>query len=57
MKKSIKKMQLKKHSISNLNAKQATGGAITTTTTTIISLLCPTMIYVGEDLCWSPPQK
>ncbi|MEM6719827.1 MAG: hypothetical protein AAF611_10950 [Bacteroidota bacterium] len=57
MKKSSKKMQLKKRSISELNAKQVTGGAITTTTTTLISIFCPSMIYVGEDICWAPPQE
>lgn len=52
MKKSIKKMHLKKRSISRLNAKQATGGVAPTTTVTLITMFCPTMIYVGEDICW-----
>ncbi|MEM6719826.1 MAG: hypothetical protein AAF611_10945 [Bacteroidota bacterium] len=54
MKKSSKKMQLKKRSISRLNAKQATGGVgPISTVNTIISILCLTAIYAGEDLCLS----
>lgn len=45
-------MQLQKRSISKLNAKQTTGGVATTTTVTLITAFCPTMIYIGEDLCW-----
>ncbi|MGH1387070.1 hypothetical protein [Kordia sp.] len=45
MKKSSKKMELKKRSISELNAKEVNGGLF-------ISILCPTRIYIGEDLCW-----
>ena len=58
MKKNIKKIQLKKRSISKLNAKQATGGLPPTTiATTVVSILCLTAIYAGEDLCWSQPQR
>lgn len=49
MKKSSKKMELKKRSISKLNAKAVNGGL--PPTTSLISVFCPTMIYVGEDLC------
>jgi len=55
MKKSSKKMQLQKRSISKLNAKTVTGGAVTTTT--IVTVFCPSMIYIGEDLCWSPQEQ
>jgi hypothetical protein len=48
MKKSIKKIQLKKHSISVLNTKEVTGG---------ISSIPMSAIYNGEDNCVSIPQK
>ncbi len=54
MKKSVKKMQLKKRSISVLNAHEVKGGL---TTTSIISVLCVTKIHVGEDICFTQPQQ
>lgn len=53
MKKSVKKMQLKKHSISVLNAKEVTGGIISIQP----SFLCMSAIYNGEDNCVSLPVK
>ena len=50
MKKSSKKMELKKRSISELNARQLNGGL--PPTSSLISVLCPTRIYIGEDICW-----
>lgn len=55
MKKSVKKMQLKKRSISTLNANVVKGGL--PTTTSFISLMCPTKIYIGEDLCFTQQQR
>ncbi|WP_162200399.1 hypothetical protein [Kordia jejudonensis] len=55
MKKSVKKMQLKKRSISTLNASAVKGGTVGTTT--IVSVLCATKIYVGEDICFTQPQR
>mgnify|MGYP000226998985 CR=1 FL=1 len=54
MKKSVKKMQLKKRSISVLNAHEVKGGL---TTTSIISVLCVTKIHIGEDICFTQPQR
>ena len=51
MKRNVKKMQLKKRSISKLNAKEVTGGI--PPTTSLVSVLCPTRIYYGEDLCFT----
>jgi len=53
MKKSIKKMQLKKRSISKLNAKEITGGISSIRP----SFLCESAIYNGEDNCVSIPQR
>lgn len=54
MKKSIKKFELKKSTVSKLDKVQ--GGAFPTTS--FITVLCPTRIYIGEDLCWSDiPQQ
>ncbi|WP_298509718.1 hypothetical protein [uncultured Kordia sp.] len=55
MKKSMRKMQLKKRSISELNARQVNGGL--PPTTSLISAFCPTRIYVGEDLCLTMQQQ
>ncbi|WP_160130256.1 hypothetical protein [Kordia antarctica] len=55
MKKSLKKMQLKKHSISVLNADAAKGGLIPTTS--FASVLCKSAIYIGEDLCFTDQQQ
>jgi len=55
MKKSVKKMQLKKRSISTLNANVVKGGL--PETTTFISAICPTKIYIGEDICFTQPQR
>lgn len=50
MKKSLKKMQLKKRSISTLNASEVKGGI---TTTTLVSITCKSFIHQGEDNCVS----
>lgn len=55
MKKSVKKMQLKKRSISTLNANVVKGGL--PGTTTFISVVCPTRIYIGEDICFTQQQR
>lgn len=55
MKKSVKKMQLKKRSISTLNANVVKGGL--PGTTTLISVLCVTKIHIGEDICFTQQQK
>jgi len=50
MKKSIKKFELKKSTVSKLDQVQGGAGPI------IVSLMtafCPTRIYVGEDICLS----
>ncbi|MFK7747063.1 MAG: hypothetical protein AB8B65_01600 [Kordia sp.] len=52
MKKNLKKMQLKKRSISTLNASEVKGG-ITTTISTIITVTCKSFIHQGEDNCVS----
>ena len=51
MRKSLKKMQLKKRSISTLNATEVKGGV--TTTTSVITITCKSFIYQGEDNCVS----
>jgi hypothetical protein len=56
MKKSIKKIQLKKRSISALNTSAVKGGIMTLPITSFISLLCMSAIYQGEDYCVSIPQ-
>ena len=56
MKKSVKKMQLKKRSISVLNAHVVKGGIIPTTS--FISVFCRTAIPLGEDICFTDhPQR
>ena len=55
MKKNVKKMQLKKHSISVLNANAVNGGVLTTTS--LISVFCRTAIPLGEDICFTDRQK
>lgn len=54
MKKSVQKMQLKKRSISALNANEVKGGIITTS---LISVTCKSFIYDGEDNCVSAPNQ
>lgn len=51
MKKSVKKMQLKKRSISVLNASEVKGGIVSIGP----SFLCQSVIYDGEDNCVSFP--
>jgi hypothetical protein len=55
MKKSLKKMQLKKHSISVLNANAAKGGLLPITF--LRSVFCDSIIYVDEDLCFTEHQQ
>lgn len=55
MKKSVKKMQLKKRSISVLNANAVNGGAMTTTS--LVSVFCKTRIPIGEDICFTEQQR
>ncbi len=55
MKKSVKKMELKKRSISTLNAKGVTGGL--PSTTSVVSVICATKFYYGEDLCFTAAQQ
>ena len=50
MKKNAKKIQLKKHLVSVLNAYEIKGGM---TTTTLVSVTCKSFIYNGEDNCVS----
>jgi hypothetical protein len=52
MKKSVKKMQLKKQSISVLNAHAVKGGLMIPVTS-FMSLLCRSNIYLGEDICYT----
>ncbi len=57
MKKSSKKIQLKKHSISALNAYAAKGGTIPITPVLTVGE-CKTKIYVEEDICFTErPQE
>lgn len=56
MKKSLKKIQLKKRSISALNVKEVKGGTIPITP--FITAVCKTKIYVEEDICFTErPQE
>lgn len=56
MKKSIKKMQLKKRSISELNSNIVNGGI--PPTGFLISVFCRTAIPLGEDICFTDhPQR
>jgi len=58
MKKNLKKMQLKKRSISTLNAHELTGGTPTTTigTTSLLTIAAKSFIHQGEDNCVSNKQ-
>lgn len=53
MKKNLKKIQLKKRSISTLNASEVKGGIITATGCTLITITCKSFIHQGEDNCVS----
>ncbi|WP_156168364.1 hypothetical protein [Kordia zhangzhouensis] len=53
MKKSSKKISLKKHSISLLQTNKVKGG---TGTTSLITVTCRSFIYNGEDNCVSNQQ-
>ncbi|MGH1387071.1 hypothetical protein [Kordia sp.] len=57
MKKSLKKIQLKKRSISALNVKEVKGGTIPITPFITVGE-CKTMIYIEEDICFTErPQE
>lgn len=56
MKKSSKKIQLKKRSISTLNAHNVKGGIGTTTTvgtTSLLTITAKSFMQGGEDVCLS----
>lgn len=55
MKKSSKKIQLKKRSISTLNAHNVKGGIATTTigTTSLLTITAKSFMQGGEDVCLS----